>query len=109
MVVYNPRGPDSSQQIYSPSYLQRAHSLEEQTSEAVMVLQGNIDVLSSLRRFYQTLAENSQFPLRPISNFDISSFLRQIDSFISDSEMQIKRGQLLREIISGRKTIVRHP
>ena len=72
-----------------------------------MVLQGNIDVLSSLRDFYQSLAENSQFLLKQQSSLDILSFAKQVDSFIYDSNMQIKRGKLLAEIISGRKTIVR--
>ena len=71
-----------------------------------MVLQGNIDVLSSLRDFYQSLAENSQFLLKQQSSLDILSFAKQVDSFIYDSNMQIKRGKLLAEIISRRKPIV---
>ena len=86
--------------------LGRAHFLEEQTSEAVMVLQGNIDVLLSLRNFYEQLGENDLFPLKQACVFAISSFIKQIDSFIDDSKMQIKRGQLLAQIIAGRKTIV---
>lgn len=71
-----------------------------------MVLQGNVDVLSSLRDFYRDLAANKQLPLVQQSSTDLASFIKQIDSFIYDLGMQIKRGQLLAEIISGRKTIV---
>ena len=71
-----------------------------------MALQGNVDVLTALRRFYVPLSENDDFPLRHNCSSDIRSFVRQLDSFIYDSNMQIARGKLLAEKIAGRKTIV---
>ena len=107
LLVYNPRGHDEYQQKYSTGHLQEAQNLEEQTDEAVMVLEGKIGVLSALRSFYHELGENHQFPLRNNCIGDLSSFTKQVDSFIYDSKMHIARGQLIAKIIAARKTIVR--
>ena len=71
-----------------------------------MVLEGNIDVLVSLKNFYVDLGLNDQFPLKQESGDDISSFVKQIESFIYDSKMHIARGHLLAKIVAARKTIV---
>ena len=105
-LVYDARGPGKDKQAYSSANLQRVQELEEQTSEATMALQGNADVLTSLRTFYKSLGENDDFPLKNRCTSEISTFLRQIDSFIYDSNMQIARGKLLAQNIAGRKTIV---
>lgn len=104
--MYDARGSGGNSQIYSSSNLQKAQELEEQTSEATMALQGNADVLISLKNFYKALSENNDFPLKTICSSDIGMFLRQIDSFIYDSNMQIARGKLLAQIVAARKTIV---
>ena len=71
-----------------------------------MVLQGNIDVLLSLRDFYQGLLNNDGFPLKQTSSSDITTFADQINSFVYDSKMQIARGKLLSQNVAARKTIV---
>ena len=106
LVVYSSRSHDGPRQTYSSVHLQRAQYLEEQTNEAVMVLEGNIDVLVSLKTFYADLGLNDQFPLKQDSSNDITSFAKQIESFIYDSKMHIARGHLLAKIIAARKTIV---
>ena len=107
LLAYYPRGHDEYQQKYTTGHLQEAQNLEEKTNEAVMVLEGNIGVLSALRSFYHELGENHQFPFRNKCIGDLSSFTKQIDSFIYDSKMHIARGQLIAKIIAARKTIVR--
>ena len=72
-----------------------------------MVLEGNVDVLQSLRKFYQSLSTNQQFPPGNGVDSGLESFLEQIDSFIYDSRMHIARGQLLAKIVAARKVIVR--
>ena len=106
LVVYGSRNHDGPQQTYSSVHLQRAQYLEEQTNEAVMVLEGNIDVLISLKNFYVDLGLNDQFPLKTDCSKDISSSAKQIESFVYDSKMHIARGHLLAKIIAARKTIV---
>ncbi|KAL8690382.1 MAG: hypothetical protein Q9218_004161 [Villophora microphyllina] len=107
LLVYDVRLPGKNSQIYSSASLQKAQELEEQTSEATMALQGNADVLTSLKDFYKALSENDDFPLRSSCGSDIGAFLRQIESFIYDSKMQVARGKLLAKIVAARKSIVR--
>ena len=71
-----------------------------------MVLEGNSDILTSLKRFYDGLRTNDRFPLKTSSGEELASFASQIDSFIYDSKLQIARGQLLAKIVSARKSII---
>lgn len=71
-----------------------------------MVLEANNDVLVSLKNFYVDLGLNDQFSFKKGCSNDISSFAKQIESFIYDSKMHIARGHLLAKIIAARKTIV---
>lgn len=106
-VVHGPRGHHEPRETSSSFHLQMAQNLEEQTTEAIMVLKGNSNVLLSLRDFYQHLREDDQFPLRDTCSSDLSAFATQIDSFIYDSNMQIERGRLLANTIAARRTMVR--
>ena len=106
-VVHGPRGHDEPRQTCSSFHLQKAQNLEEQTTEAIMVLKGNSNVLLSLRDFYQHLGENDLFPLKDTCSSDLSAFANQVDSFIYDSNMQIERGRLLADNIAARRTMVR--
>lgn len=106
LVVYGPQNLGDSKQVYSPAQLKRAQSLEESTNEAVMVLEGNSDILSSLKRFYEGLRTNDRFPLKTSASEELASFASQIDSFIYDSKLQIARGKLLANIVSARKSII---
>lgn len=106
-VVHGPRGHDEPQQTSSSSHLQMAQKLEEQTTEAIMVLKGNSNVLQSLRDFYQHLRADDQSPFTATCSSDLSAFAAQIDSFIYDSNMQIERGRLLADTIAARRTMVR--
>ena len=72
-----------------------------------MVLKGNNNVLLSLRDFYQNLRKSDLFPLRDTCGLELSAFATQVDSFISDSNMQIERGRLLADNIAARRTVVR--
>ena len=106
-VVHGPRGHDEPRQTSSSFHLQKAQYLEEQTTEAIMVLKGNSKVLLSLRDFYQNLRKNDLFPLKDTCGSDLSAFASQVDSFIYDSNMQIERGRLLADNIAARRTMVR--
>ena len=106
-VVHGPRGHDEPRQTSSSYHLQKAQNLEEQTTEAIMVLKGNSNVLLSLRDFYQHLRENDLFPLKDTCGSDLSAFTNQVDSFIYDFNMQIERGRLLADNIAARRTMVR--
>ena len=108
-IVYGPRGKSEPHQVSSSSHLQKAQSREEQSTEAMMLMKGNSNVLKSLRDFHRNLRENDQFQLKESCRLEIDSFVTQLDSFIYDANMQIERGQLLAGKIAARKAIVGFP
>lgn len=74
-----------------------------------MILEANLDVLSSLRGFYKDLRQNEDFDstLRTNCRGDISRFIALVDDFSHDFNMQIKRSKLLVKITNDRKELVR--
>jgi hypothetical protein len=91
---------------YTPSDLQTVQNYEDKTNEAIMVMQANIQVLTSLRKFYQALLKNKHFPLEKACSGDVAAFATQINDMIYDTEMNISRAQLLIRITGDRKSLV---
>ena len=60
-----------------------------------MVLEANMDVLISLRKFYENLLKNKNFDLKEACEEDILQFATQVNNMINDSRMQIERAKLL--------------
>lgn len=108
MAIYGPRGPGYAHKDYKPYHIQDLQYWLDKTSEAIMVLEANVDVISALQRFYFSLRENKDFPdiLKQNSADDITSFNAQLDEIISDFRMQISRAKLLANIIRDRKELV---
>lgn len=75
-----------------------------------MILEANLDVLSSLRGFYKDLGRNEDvdLTLRTSCRGDISGFIALVDDFSHDVNMQIKRSKLLVKITNDRKELVRN-
>lgn len=71
-----------------------------------MVLEANSDVLTSIRKFYERLIENSEFELSTACSEDVTAFAMQVDDMIYDSRMQIARAKVLARITDDRKTLV---
>ena len=105
-VVHGPREQEQARETFSSFHLQTAQRLEEETTEAIMVLKGNSNVLASLRNFYQDLQQNDTFTLKDTCGQDLAVFTTQVGSFTQDSNMQIERGRLLADTVAGRKTVV---
>jgi hypothetical protein len=91
---------------YTPSDLQTVQNYEDKTNEAIMVMQANIQVLTSLRKFYQALLKNKHFPLEKACSGDVAAFAIQINDMIYDTGMNISRAQLLIRITGDRKSLV---
>ena len=72
-----------------------------------MVLEANIDILTSLFEFYKRLLENKDFPLRNTCSGDVASFGTLLNDMINDARMQISRTRLLLRITADRKSLVR--
>ena len=74
-----------------------------------MVLEANVDVMTSLRRFYDGLKENKDFPLRSPCADDIVTFAAEVDDIIGNFKMQIARSKVLAKITNDRKQMVGPP
>lgn len=68
---------------------------EDKVNLAIMVMEANADILSSLRDFYKRLMVNQNFDLRQNCVSDILTFVSQIDDLIYDSRIQIARAKVL--------------
>jgi hypothetical protein len=70
-----------------------------------MILEANVDVMTSLRNFYERLMRNRDFPLIDSCD-DIVTFIVRLDEMIYDSKMHIRRAKLLTCITADRKSLV---
>lgn len=105
-MVYGPRGERENEQLYTANHLQSLQYAEEQTSDAIMDLGTNCDVLASLSKFYEQLLGNPAFPLATSCGRHICEFVMQIEDMIYDFRMQIARAKNLVEKASNRKQLV---
>jgi hypothetical protein len=108
MAVFGPRGPGHAHQQYQPQHLQDLQRWEDKTNEVIMILEANVDVMSSLCRFYNDFKENKDIPtnLKDECGTDILTFAAHIDDMTHNFKMQIARAKLLTKITSDRKELV---
>jgi hypothetical protein len=104
--VLGSRAPGASRREYTPEDLQTLQYYEEKTNEAIMILEANADVLTSLGTFYKRLVERRDFPLQGDCVEAVSAFAASIDDMVYDSRMQISRAKLLVRITADRKNLV---
>lgn len=73
-----------------------------------MVLEANIDVITSLRKFYAVLQNNRDFPsdLKKASREDIETFAANLDGIITELNHDVKRARVLVSQIGDRKELV---
>ena len=91
---------------YIPGDLQTVQSYEDKTNEVIMILEANVDVLTSLRKFYEHLMENKEFSLRKECSEDMLTFATQVNDMIHDLNMHKSRAKLLVRITADRKSLV---
>ncbi|ORX98952.1 hypothetical protein BCR34DRAFT_142252 [Clohesyomyces aquaticus] len=108
MAVYGMRGPGYAHKQYRPRDFQDLHFWQDKTSEAVMVLETNVEVIRSLQKFYASLKTHEDLPitLKTDCESDISSFFSSLDGIVDDFNMHISRARLLVKIITDRKELV---
>lgn len=106
MALYGATGPSYTQ--YKPDQIQELQRLKDRTSEMVMVLEANMLVIISLRKFYVALKSNRDFPLilRRACREDIEIFAASLNEVINGLQMHITRARLLVSILGDRKDLV---
>ncbi|OQV04544.1 hypothetical protein CLAIMM_09404 isoform 1 [Cladophialophora immunda] len=106
IAVIGPRGFGDGRREYKPEDLQRVQQFEEKANEATMVLEGNIDVLTSLRGYYEELLHHRDFDLKASCAQEIGTFATQVNDAVYETRMHVSRAKLLLRIISDRKSLV---
>ncbi|KAK4188139.1 hypothetical protein QBC35DRAFT_451580 [Podospora australis] len=103
--VYGPPEDGHTPGIHRASDIRRLQIWEERANEAVVVLEGNLDVISSLRQFYQDLAQNDRFP-RLSCGGEIADFVSQLDAMISELKHGILRSNAVSKTTADRKELI---
>ena len=106
MAILGPRGKGYAYKKYRPQNIQDLQRWEDKTNEIIMVLEANVDVMTSLRRFYDGLKDNKDFPLGSLCADDIVTFAAEVDDIIDNFKMQIARAKVLAKITNDRKQMV---
>ena len=96
------------QQQFKFSDIQRTHDIEEKGKEAALVLELNLNVISQLRQYYQSVIRYPKFPelISQQCREDIIRFERRIDSIENDTRLQILRVEGLLRLLTDRKMLV---
>ncbi|KAI4941153.1 hypothetical protein J4E91_010944 [Alternaria rosae] len=108
MAVDGPRGPGFAYRQYEAWDIQDLQYWQDKANEAVMVLEANAKILTTLRKFYSNLIAHKDFPdtLKTSCEDQLSAFFSQLDEITAEFDMQLARAKLLVKIISDRKQLV---
>jgi Mg2+ and Co2+ transporter CorA len=99
---------NSLQPRIRPRAVTRVQEYEDKVNEAVMVMESNIKIMTSLLSSYKTLVEDPDFPTAEVGacRKALKRFSARMDEFIYDLQTQVDRGRVLSKIASDRKNIV---
>lgn len=106
MAVLGPTGTGHRHRIYTAGDIQKLLTLEETISEVITVLESNVEVMNSLKRFYEKLAMNKDFDLKDCS-YDIDVFASQLSQMMDNFRLQIGRAKALVRVMSNRTELVK--
>jgi hypothetical protein len=93
---------------FSFSDLQRVQDLEEKTNGTLLVLESNINILSEVKQYYESIIGSEDFPktIKLACARDITKFTRTTDGIINDLRMQSSRTKMLLRLLTDRKSLV---
>ncbi|RWA06080.1 hypothetical protein EKO27_g9025 [Xylaria grammica] len=106
LTIHGPRGQGLYHQKYQPGDLQTLQRQEDLVHEAIAALEANQRVIGSLHKFYASLKNNQDFPLRHEAAGCIDVFTDQVEDFLSDIDHLVQRAFTLLKITNGRKELV---
>ena len=92
--------------FYTPDELTKLQGKSDKITEIVMVMEANVVVLTSIRKYYEKLLRTKDFTLNVECEDSTSVFAAQMDEMIYDIEMQISRAKVLAQVTADRKTII---
>ncbi|KAG8532873.1 uncharacterized protein KY384_002751 [Bacidia gigantensis] len=88
--------------------LQDTQKLEESANEVVLVLNLNVNVMSQLKKYYESVFESHEMldQLRTKCKEDVSKFDRELERIVNSLYLQILRVEALQRLLKDRKTLV---
>ncbi|KAH8688246.1 hypothetical protein BGZ61DRAFT_533042 [Ilyonectria robusta] len=107
MAVLGPIGTGHHHRIYTAGDIQQLLTLEERISVVITVLESNVEVMDSLKRFYEKLVVNKDFDLKEDCSYDIDVFASQLSQMMDDFRLQIGRAKALVRVMSNRTELVK--
>ncbi|KAK1759037.1 hypothetical protein QBC47DRAFT_370967 [Echria macrotheca] len=102
-----PRDEGHQAKNYQSSDVRRMQIWEEQASEVVIVLEGNVDVLVSLQQFFRGLLADERFPFRDSCADEINDFAANLDTIMRDMKNNISRARALMRTTADRKELIK--
>lgn len=106
MSKLGPRETGHLPRQYTSGDVRRMQIWEEQTSEVVVILEGNVEILVSLQQFYRGLLKDDRFPPGTNCAGEINDFANDLDTVVSDMRNSISRATALTKTTADRKELV---
>ncbi|CAG9997043.1 unnamed protein product [Clonostachys byssicola] len=98
--------PGRQRRIYTAGDIQKLLMYEERISEVITSLESNVEVMTSLRDFYEKLVVNQSVDFGNCA-FDIDDFTSELGHLINDFKLHISRAKALVKVISNRSELVK--
>ena len=97
------------QQQFSFGDLQETQHIEEKANETVLILELNLNVISQLRSYYQSIFESQKISkeINLKCKDDMVCFRRRIDGIENDIKLQLIRVNALLRLLADRKDLLR--
>jgi hypothetical protein len=92
--------------VYKPDDLLALQGHSDKVNEAIMMIEANVEVLTALRKYYESLLRHKDFTMKGSCEEEVLTFTNQINDMIYDKKMQASRAKLLVQITKDRKDIV---
>lgn len=98
---------DPARRWYTGEDLQRVQVLEDAVNEANRAVDGNMEVMSAIQAFYDSVIQHQDWPLASSCAEYNKSFSKQTNNAIYDLRMQSSRARALAQHTVERKHLVR--
>ncbi|KAF7559254.1 hypothetical protein G7046_g4894 [Stylonectria norvegica] len=106
MALFGPTGVKYHHRVYTPDDIQFLLRHEESISEVIVALESNVEVMGSLRHFYEKLAANKHFDMQDCAD-DIDVFKNEVNNVMHNFKLQIGRAKALVALSRSRTELVK--
>jgi Mg2+ and Co2+ transporter CorA len=101
---------DDDHKTYSPDDIQNLQHSHDKVTEAMMMLEGNVHVMNSLKRYYASVINRNGFPAELKLNLkvrnDVECFSSQVEDIIENLTCNLSRARFLAGLIRDRKDVI---